>query len=144
MKRHTKARPTYPPGAWKPVRRGPVYCAPACGAGCTYAAFLKATRLAALMAAKLGTRWKPRVWENMGWHYSAVATFADGSRAEIYPGSRPGERPWCSLHAGGERGRQFHANGRTPRAALMAVVAQLETARDAAVAALESIRGKGR
>jgi hypothetical protein len=24
---------------WEPIRRGPIYCAPACGGGCTWAAY---------------------------------------------------------------------------------------------------------
>ena len=130
---------TLPPGAWKPKRRGPLYCSPACGGGCTWSAFEEANRKAKAMAAKLGAKWKPRVWENLGWHYAIRATFRDGSTAEVYPGERKGSQPWCSLHVAGKRGRQFHAHGRTPGAALMAVVAQLEQARDAAAAVLASI-----
>lgn len=57
---------------YKPVRRGPIYCAPFCGAKCTWAAFQKATRDAAALCKRLGKGWKPRVWENLGWHYSAI------------------------------------------------------------------------
>lgn len=32
---------------------------------------------------KLGKRWKPRVWDNMGWHYSAV--FDGCVSLSVYP-----------------------------------------------------------
>ncbi len=58
--------------SWKPVRHGDTYCSPACGGGCTYAEFEKATKKAAALAKRLGPNWKPKVWENLGWHYSIV------------------------------------------------------------------------
>jgi len=60
--------------SWKAIRRGKIYCAPACGAGCTWAAFELANRRAAALVRKLSKgdlEWEPRVWENMGWHFSA-------------------------------------------------------------------------
>lgn len=54
------------------VRSGPIYCAPWCGARCTWAAFQEATRRAKALAESLGDGWTPRVWENMGWHYEVV------------------------------------------------------------------------
>ena len=56
------------------VRKGSIYCAPFCGMGCTFAAFSKATKSGAKLAKVLGSDdWEPRVWENMGWHWSAVS-----------------------------------------------------------------------
>lgn len=52
---------------WKPVRNGDVYCSPACGYGCTWAAFTEATRASAKLAKQLGPAWEPRVWDNLGW-----------------------------------------------------------------------------
>lgn len=57
---------------WTPVRRGRVYCSPACGRGCTHAEFMTATRKAKALVKRLGAGWKPCVWENLGWHYEAV------------------------------------------------------------------------
>lgn len=51
------------------VRDGSTYCAPWCGAKCTWDAFQLATRKADALAKMLGEGWKPRVWENMGWFY---------------------------------------------------------------------------
>ena len=56
--------------SWLPQRRGSIYCAPACGGRCTYAAFVKATKAAARLATRLGRGWKAEVFENLGWHYS--------------------------------------------------------------------------
>ena len=55
--------------SWKPKRKGEVYCAPACGRGCTHAEYLKAQKLAKKLAKQLGGGFKPVVWENMGWHW---------------------------------------------------------------------------
>lgn len=54
------------------VRRGAVYCAPWCGANCTWAAFQIATTNAKKLAKSLGKEWKPVVWENLGWHYKVT------------------------------------------------------------------------
>ena len=56
--------------SWLPQRRGPIYCAPACGGGCTYVAFAKATKTAAKLAARLGRGWEAEVFENLGWHFN--------------------------------------------------------------------------
>lgn len=58
--------------SWIPKRRGKIYCSPACGGGCTYAEYLSAKTKAAKLVKRLGRGWKPRVWENLGWHYQAV------------------------------------------------------------------------
>jgi hypothetical protein len=57
--------------SWKPKRDGLLYCAPACGRGCTYAEYKKAIRDGVALATELGPKWISRVWENMGWHFSA-------------------------------------------------------------------------
>lgn len=60
--------------SWKPKRKGLVYCSPACGAGCTHAAYTKAHKLADALVKKCqkeaGGKWEKRVHENLGWHYS--------------------------------------------------------------------------
>lgn len=41
-------------------------------------------RDAKALCARMGEGWEPRVWENLGWHYTAVLPFGDsGARAEI-------------------------------------------------------------
>jgi hypothetical protein len=57
---------------WTPQEQpGGIYCSPACGVRCTKSEHDEAHRLAAELCASLGDGWKPRVWENLGWHYSA-------------------------------------------------------------------------
>lgn len=53
--------------SWKPVRRGPYYCAPACGGRCTILQHDHAAILANQVAKHLGDDWKPFVHENLGW-----------------------------------------------------------------------------
>ena len=59
-----------------PVRKGKVYCAPWCGAGCTWEAYEEATKESKALAKKLsrhfGVPFLPVVWENMGWYYKAT------------------------------------------------------------------------
>ncbi len=54
---------------WTPKKRGEIYCAPACGRGCTWTEYEEATIAATDLSTELGDPWKPRVWENLGWHY---------------------------------------------------------------------------
>jgi hypothetical protein len=49
---------------------GVTYCSPNCGLGCAKAAFDKATADAAALCERMGPGWEPRVWENLGWHWS--------------------------------------------------------------------------
>lgn len=51
------------------VLNGDIYCSPRCGGGCTKASYDKAVKEADELAARLGPRWKPHVFENLGWHY---------------------------------------------------------------------------
>jgi hypothetical protein len=59
------------PLSWKARRRGPIYCASACGGGCTWDQYQEAKRRAAALCLKLGINWVPDVYENLGWHYRA-------------------------------------------------------------------------
>ncbi len=54
------------------IRRGDLYCADWCGCGCTWAEYNQACNEAAALAKRLGSGWKPRVWENGGWHYEVI------------------------------------------------------------------------
>lgn len=53
---------------WQAIRRGPIYCAPRCGGGCTWEAYQRAQRDGAWLAKRLGDGWVVEVWENLGWH----------------------------------------------------------------------------
>lgn len=57
--------------SWKPVQRGANFCAPACGGGCTKAAYDAAVKRSRALAKRMGKGWVPRVWENLGWWYEA-------------------------------------------------------------------------
>lgn len=56
---------------WTPRRRGEIYCSPLCGGRCTHAAYKEAHHKADALCKRLGAGWEPRVWENMGWYFSA-------------------------------------------------------------------------
>jgi hypothetical protein len=115
-----------PPGlSWDPVRRGPIYCAPACGFDCTWAAFQQAEKDAAKLCAylkkKLGIKWTPRVWENMGWHY-AVHDEATG-KLKVYPSIIDKKVRSYTAFLGFDRnaGGTWAEYGDTPELALAAV-----------------------
>jgi hypothetical protein len=55
--------------AWTAIRRGDIFCSPRCGFDCTHAAFMRAMSEGDALADELGLPWKPRIWENCGWHY---------------------------------------------------------------------------
>lgn len=59
-------------GRWTPIRDGDRYCSPRCGHGCTWAAYQHAVESANALCVELGEGWKPRVWENSGWYFSAT------------------------------------------------------------------------
>ena len=61
------------PLSWKAKRKGDIYCAPACGANCTWAAYQKAFERGRLCVAELGKGWTIRVAENMGWHTTVLS-----------------------------------------------------------------------
>lgn len=59
--------------SWTPRRRGPIYCAPACGGGCTWAAYQNAVKRAREVVAMMKTGgWQDVVHENLGWHWRIV------------------------------------------------------------------------
>lgn len=77
---------------WEPVRRGTIYCSPACGGGCTHGAWVLATNRANELARRMGPGWETRVWENLGWHYEVhkgcchlhVNRYGDNTRYTAY------------------------------------------------------------
>lgn len=65
--------------SWKPRLRGEVFCSSACGSNCKRAEYEWCKAQAAALAKRMGKGWKPRVWENMGWHYEVVLKNGLGS-----------------------------------------------------------------
>lgn len=100
------------------------YCSPWCGMGCTFAAFEKATADAEALATQLGPNWEPHVWENMGWHYSAM----HGEKLSLYPHSATDFAAYFN-----DDDRQYIGGGVTPALAVLDL-------RDKMEAALEAIR----
>jgi hypothetical protein len=111
--------------SWTPKRQGNRYCAPACGRGCTIGEFRRAERQALKMAARLslvqtdvkGGRWKIRVHENLGWHWSVskglVVLHADGGNSYS-----------AFLEIAGPWGGNLVVSARSPHGAVKAVLSQ--------------------
>lgn len=80
--------------SWTPVRRGPIYCAPACGRGCTWAEYQAAVKGAEKLKKMMkGTGWEVRIHENLGWFYKVVS-----GPVMVMPShpSKPGKF-WCMI-----------------------------------------------
>lgn len=90
--------------SWEPVRRGPYYCSPTCGAHCKIVDYDRAGFLAKKIADSLGPNWQPRVHENMRWYASVyddtgcwrvtINTYEDGFTYTAFlgePGSAGGK-----------------------------------------------------
>lgn len=73
------------PLSWKVKRKGTLYCSPACGGGCTWAAYRRAKRRAKTLAKHMGKGWKICVHENLGWHYNVVSPCGRIKLHEYWP-----------------------------------------------------------
>lgn len=114
--------------SWTARKRGATYCAPACGGGCTVAAHRVAKAAAANLCASLGDDWQPRVWENLGWHYSAISPCG---RWKIHPFIYGGKIDSYTAFLGdaGSSGGRWAESGKTPRAAMRATWKAIEAER---------------
>lgn len=97
------------------MRRGAIYCSPACGGNCTWEAYRQAEKRSKALCENLGSKWKPRVWENLGWHYRAEYT-----DMAVYPLTSSGRGGYDADIAG-----HFIGRGRTPIEAADAAMALL-------------------
>lgn len=76
------------------------------GGGCKRVDYERAVQSAQDLASMMGEGWQPRVWENLGWHYSATfgaatvhrKTSADGGYWVCIHG-KPNERSYYGEHA---------------------------------------------
>lgn len=98
--------------SWTTRRSGEIYCAPACGGGCLWSAYLGAKAGAAKLVKELGVGWKAYVWENLGWHYAVqnggLSISPNGGSFTAYIGD----------HVDGTVGGWWAEIGRTSKAAL--------------------------
>lgn len=108
---------------WKAVRRGAIYCAPACGMGCTKVAFDAATKKAEKLAHDMGPGWAPRVWENLGWHYSV----SFGGLIDIHPNEHQKKTSYTVFV---QTTPQFVARSTNVRKALADAVSELRATAD--------------
>lgn len=112
--------------SWQAVRKGEIYCAPACGRGCTLDEYDAATRGACELVVQLndtiGGKWKPHVWENLGWHYSAIS---EDGYCKVHANTRGAKVTSYTAFLGpGDTGGKWSARGHTPEDAVVAVYSQ--------------------
>lgn len=108
--------------SWKPKRSGTVYCSPACGSNCTRKAFEEANAHAEMLCVRMGPGWTPRVWENMGWHWSVISPC---KRIKIHPNIywKTGKIESYTAFLGEPgSGGTWAEHGRTPHAAMRNVI----------------------
>ena len=103
--------------SWKAVRKGEIYCAPACGRGCTHDEFRNAQHMGAALAKELGSRWLPFVWENLGWHFKAVSPCA---RICVHPSYFGANSFLAFLGKANDGGGNWSEFGTTPKKAVEA------------------------
>jgi len=108
--------------SWDPVRSGEIYCSSACGGGCTIDSYLQACKDADRLCEELGkTDWVPRVWENLGWHFSASSM---SGTTQVHE-SRCENGVYYTVYAGGKT-----EHGDTPKEAVEHVRVLLTEIRD--------------
>ncbi len=108
---------------WVAIRRGEIYCAPACGGKCTWAAYKKAQREAKAVASDLGRGWVDSVFENLGWHWHVIN---EDLSIDVSRGA------WGGFHA--LIARRWSGHGPTPKLAIRTAVLD-------AIPELEELRG---
>ena len=116
------------PNPWKPIRDGEIYCAPACGRGCTHAEYAKAISESDGYAQHLGAGWKTRVFENLGWHWELISP---SGRLTVSPHYREKKLESFTASIQMKNGPGFHANDKRPRAAISKVRAKVAQHADA-------------
>lgn len=117
---------------WVPRENGPFYGSDGCCHAllCTRAAFDQATREAAELVAHLGPGWEPVVWENLGWHYKATLTSGD-LVLTVHSNTRGSNtRGGWTIRGYGAQfsgAMSVSADGKTPEAAVIAVIEVIRT-----------------
>lgn len=117
--------------SWEPVRKGAIYCAPACGHGCTWAEYQDALARAKKVCEELGEGWEPDLSENMGW----FASVRRGSVRISLPMPWFGAGYFCHVDGCGSLGRAVDARG-----ALLDALGRMEDRVEAEKATLRKLR----
>ena len=101
------------------------YCAPWCGRGCTMEEHNLAHQEANALAENMGDGWTPRVWENLGWHYS-VRSPCD--RIRVHPHHHKGAvYSYCAyLGEKGGIGGKWTASHKNPKKAVERVIKEAQ------------------
>lgn len=113
---------------WKARRSGDLYCAPACGGGCTWDEYQSAVKYAKDLVKTLGAGWKADVTENLGWHWGASR---DGATISGYPKS------YMVIILG-----KWVAHHRNPRKAFAAALVMAKAELHALTCAVEKLQAR--
>lgn len=103
--------------SWRAIKRGDIYCAPACGYGCTHAAYLTAHAKADKLIERLGQGWTKRIHENLGWWYEVQSPCG-----RIRVSNNYGLGFTAFLGEVNDSGGRWAEQGKTPEKAIAAVI----------------------
>lgn len=105
--------------SWKPILRGNIYCAPACGGSCTKAQHDRQKKIGERIAACLGKGWTVELHENMRWYVTVVSPC---QRIRVCPDQRTRDGKifsyWAMICDAGEIGIRYLAHASTPAKAI--------------------------
>ena len=114
--------------SWQPVRKGAVYCSPACGAGCLHKDYLEVVDSARRLARIMGPGWTPQVRENLGW-YAGVVSPCGYLSVRIYfsEAHRAGQRYYSVFLSDTphQQGGRWTGSSEDPQEAVQQAVAKL-------------------
>lgn len=96
-----------------PVRKGPIYCSPWCGGGCTWASYRKCVADAKLLAAAMSNGWTIDVRENLKWFWYVW----DATKTIRLTMDGPGSF-LCYIGLPGDAGIKWAGRAKTPHKAI--------------------------
>lgn len=132
------------PLSWKARRQGTIYCAPACGRGCTKKEHDLAQERGRKLAKRLSTKkvglgkWTVLVHENLGWHYRAVSPCG---RIKVHENRYQGkvDSYTAFINEVGRTGGRWAESGDTPAEAMKNVIQTAVAARDSIAALVDGL-----
>lgn len=120
-------------------RKGERFCCPGCGRGCTWDEYLRAVKAAKKLIDRLGPGWVARVWDNLGWHYSAELAEARLS-VSVYTHKRETTYHVLMHYEADAGGGVWHASAPTPEAAIQLTLESAQKELDTKTLGISAVR----
>lgn len=128
--------------SWKARRRGRIYCAPACGAGCLYAQYQEQVQLGKKMRLSMYNpkQWRASVRENLHWYVCLEHVPTNGFLTVWVYGARYAALLSLDMSHAGDMDWSDHRSFRTPQAAVNHIVTLANTVMAKKNAVLERLQ----